>query len=34
MAKTSQDHLPNLDTLFEHLAEAVYLIDPETSNIV
>ncbi|HQZ03223.1 MAG TPA: PAS domain S-box protein [Thauera sp.] len=26
--------LPGADALFEHLADAVYLIDPDTSNIV
>lgn len=34
MKKISPENLPHLDILFEYLADAVYLIDPETSNIV
>ncbi|MDX1795867.1 MAG: diguanylate cyclase [Hydrogenovibrio sp.] len=31
---TADPSFPSLETQFEHLADAVYLIDPETSNII
>ncbi len=31
---SNQNPAPALATLFEHLADAVYLLDPETSNII
>lgn len=34
VSPTSETPLPALASLFEHLADAVYLIDPETSRIV
>ena len=34
MALAEQDSVPSLEILFEHMADAVYLLDPETSNIL
>ncbi|BBN60372.1 sensor domain-containing diguanylate cyclase [Hydrogenovibrio marinus] len=34
MKEITADKLPQLDVLFEYVADGVYLIDPETSNIV